>query len=407
MKRTLLLWKMELKRTLKLLPAMLLEALLILAILGAVMFGMTKLLYRDSPMLQITVAVVEEEENPLTAFALQYIQGMESISAVCKFAMVSEEKGFAMLQDGRAAAVLVLPDGMVEGIMNGSNVPVQVYFPENAGMESALFKELTEAGVQMLRVAQAEIYGIYDTAKQYDALEQLSVLEADIDRFNLAFALDRLALFQTQEISATGNLSILQYAAASGVIFFLLLLGMACYPMMQSYPAVLQKQLMRQGVGAAGLYFGKWLCGLCGMGIGFGAFFLLVKGILTSLGFRAWMPVAGVKQTMTCLVILLCITTFTYMIFQLMGNGTSAILLLFFLSTFMIYCSGGFLPSAFLPDVLQKIGKYLPTTYLIEAAGSLYKSRIPGRTLGILLLFTALFGAVSYGGLRMRKEAGA
>lgn len=398
---------MELKRTLKLLPAMLLEALLLLGILGAITFGMTKLLYRDSPMVQITVAVIEEEENPLTAFALQYIQGMESISAVCKFTMVSEEKGFAMLQDGRAAAVLALPAGMVEGIMNGSNVPVQVYFPENAGMESALLKELTEAGVQMLRVAQAEIYGIYDMAKQYDALEQLSVLEADIDRFNLAFALERLALFQTQEISATGNLSILQYAAASGVIFFLLLLGMACYPMMQSYPAVLQKQLMRQGVGVAGLCFGKWLCGLCGMGIGFGAFFLLLKGILTSLGFRAWLPAAGAKQTMTCLVILLCITTFTYMIFQLMGNGTSAILLLFFLSTFMVYCSGGFLPSAFLPDILQKIGRYLPTTYLIEAAGSLYAGRLPGRALGILLLFTILFGAVAYEGLRIRKEAGA
>ncbi|MDE5597669.1 MAG: ABC transporter permease, partial [Lachnospiraceae bacterium] len=234
MKRTLILWKLELKRTIKLLPAMLLEAVLLFAVLGAVAYGASKLLYRDSPMLQITIAVVEEEENPLTDLAMQYIQGMESIADTCRFLVVSKEEGFSMLQEGKAAAVLILPGGMIDGIMNGNNVPVQVYFPENAGIESALLGELTDAGVQMLRVAQAEIYGIYDTAKNYGALEQLSVLEGDIDRFNLAFALERLALFQVKEVSATGNLSLLQYAAASGVVFFLLLLGMACYPVMQS-----------------------------------------------------------------------------------------------------------------------------------------------------------------------------
>lgn len=399
--RTFILWKLEGKRTLKMLPAMLAEALIILALLGAVAFGAVKMLYQDSPVMQITIAVVEEQESPLMDMALTYVQGMESISESCRFLPVSREEGFAMLESGDAAALVLLPGGVIEGILNGNNVPVQVYFPENAGIESALLKELTDAGVRMLRVAQAQIYGIYDTAKEYGASESISVLEAEVDQYNLAFALERLALFRTQEVSATGELSVTEYAAASGIIFFLLLFGMACYPMMQPYSDVMKKQLIREGVSIGGQCFGKWLCGLCAMGIGSLCFGLVIKGVISLSGLTLWFPKPQGGQVMvwvmTCILILLCITTFVFLIFQMAGNGTAAILLLFFLSVIMMYVSGGFLPSAFLPDVVREIGRFLPTTYLIEAAGSLYLGTVSPKMAGILLLFTAGFGAAAYG----------
>ena len=134
-KRAFVLWKLELKRTIRQLPVILAEAVLLLSILGMIAFGAAKLLYRDVPAIRITIAVIEKEKNPLTDLLLNYIQGMESISELCQFLIVSEEEGFAMLQEGKAAAALVLPEGMVEGIMDGSNTPVQVFFPEDAGME--------------------------------------------------------------------------------------------------------------------------------------------------------------------------------------------------------------------------------------------------------------------------------
>ncbi len=403
MDRAFILWKLELKRMCRLLPGMIAEAALLLIVMGAITFGVTKLLYRDATVIQIKIAVIEEEENPLTDLALQYIQSMESIAQTCQFLVVTKEEGFSMLDRGTAVAALVLPGGMIDGILHGNNVPVQVYFPQDAGIESALLKELTEAGVGMLRVAQAQIYGIYDTAQQYGVLEQLSVLEADIDRFNLAFALERLALFRTREISVAGNLSIIQYGIAGGVIFFLLLLGMACYPMMQPHTAVLQRQLLREGVSIGRQCFGKWLCGFCSMGIGFGFFMWLVKGILSKLHLSAWMPGGGLWRYLTYLIILLCVTTFVYFIFQVAGNGISAILLLFFLSVVMVYCSGGFLPSAFLPEAVRTVGKFLPTTYLIEAAGSLYLGKTALGTIGILLVDTMLFGLAAYG-IRRREK---
>ena len=404
MKNTLVLWGLELKRTFLLMPAMLLEAGMLLIILSTIAFGVGKLLYQDSSIVQINVAIVEEEENPLTELAVNYVQGMESISKSCQFTVVAKEEGFSMLEDGKAAAVIYLPEGMMEGILNGNNVPAQVFFPEDAGIESALLKELADAGIQMLRVAQAEIYGIYDTAKTYDALYRISALEADIDMYNLAFALDRLALFKTRHLSATGNLTFLQYVITSGSIFFLLLIGMACYPMMQPYPEALCRQLKRSGIGVGRQCFGKWLCGLCSMTLSSLFFLTLVGGIMAVLGYSAYLPEIGLRQTGTAVIIIICIATFIFMIFQIADSGSTAILILFFLSTLMIYCSGGIMPYAFLPKAVQGIGKLLPTTYLIEAAGSMYLEGAKGKTIGILLLYTFVFGAASYG---VRRRGGA
>ena len=59
---------------------MLAEAVLLLGILGIFAFGAVKFLYRDVPVLQITIAVVEEEENPLTDLLLQYLQGTQRLA---------------------------------------------------------------------------------------------------------------------------------------------------------------------------------------------------------------------------------------------------------------------------------------------------------------------------------------
>ncbi|MDE7284101.1 MAG: ABC transporter permease, partial [Lachnospiraceae bacterium] len=225
-----------------------------------------------------------------------------------------------------------------------------------------------------------------------------------IDMFNLAFALDRLALFKSQHISATGSLTFLQYGIASGSIFFLLLIGMACYPMMQPYPDALRRQLKRSEIGIGRQCFGKWLCGLCSMTLSSLFFLFLIKGIMSMLGYSAWLPEIGLRQMGTAVIILICIATFIFMIFQIANSGSTAILILFFISTLMIYFSGGIMPSAFLPKAVQSIGKILPTTYLIEAVGSMYLGGVKGKTIGILILYTFVFGAASYG-IRRRGSA--
>ena len=399
----------EMKKTIRMFPRMLLQAILLMILIGAIAFCGVKSMGQEPLAVHVDIGVVVREDNRMTRMALNYVENMESVSQLCRFLQVPEEKGLEMLEEGELAALVVLPEQLVEGIMNGQNPSVDVVFPENARLEAMLFRELTESGAGLLRVAQAEIYGAVDTAREYGLTEQLSVMETDIDSYNLAFALDRLAMFDEEEVSATGRMSVLQYYVASGVILFLLLLGMAAYPVMQREPAAFRSQLMRQGVGALWQFFCRWFCGfVC---IGLLAFVIWI--VFQIVGFLApemkdqaasalvsgrTHAAVGVRVGVILLIIV-TVTTLIYMIYSLAGSRTAGILLIFLCSVLLVYLSGGFVPSVLMPQAVQTVGEVLPTSYLIRAVGGLmtgYSKGAFGQCVVGMCIYTVVFGVAGY-----------
>ena len=55
------------------------------------------------------------------------------------------------MRQGKLYALMLLPEGLLRGIMDGTNTPVTIVFPENAGLEAAVFRELADAGTQILK----------------------------------------------------------------------------------------------------------------------------------------------------------------------------------------------------------------------------------------------------------------
>lgn len=395
---------MEVNKTMRMLPRMLLQAILLMVIIGTIAFCGVKSMEKEPLAVSVDIAVVAEDDNAVTQMAIGFVESMESVSEFCSFRQVSEEEGFALLEEGKVAALILLPEQLVEGIMNGQNPAVEIYFAKQAGLESMLFKELTDAGAGLLNVAQAQIYGAGDTAAAYDFTDKLSVMEMEIDSYNLAFALDRLALYETEQVSATGQMNTMQYFAASAVVLFLLLFGMALYPVMQPEPAVFRRQLARQGVGLWWQDFCQWLCGLLSVGL-MSILCLAVSRIATAWSRDSGKKIelfgrgqrAGHMAGIVFLILLgiVLISTLVYLVYSLAGSRVSGILLLFMISIIMIYLSGGLVPSMLLPETMQKIGDNLPTAYLIRAAGSMfagYRSQMVGDCAAGMCVYTVFMG---------------
>ena len=382
---------------------------MLMILIGAIAFCGAKTMEKEPLAVRADIGVVVREDNTMTQMALGYVENLESASQICHFVQMTDEEGIRSLENGDIVALIVLPEQLVEGIMNGANPSVEVYFPENAGLEAMLLRELTESGTGLLRVAQAQIYGAYDTAVEYGMTERLSVMQGEIDSYNLAFALDRLAVYREKMVSATGKMSIIQFYAASGAVLFLLLTGMAVYPVVQREPQAFRKQLTRQGTGEAWQCFCKWLCGFLCMGL-FGG---IAWAVLKIAGFFASEAAEGLVLALTggrrgshigvqagvVLLILITVSTLIYLIYSLAGGRTGAVLLIFLLSVTMVYLSGGLVPSMFLPKAMQIIGDRLPTTYLIRAAGSIltgYQADTLGQCVTGMCCYTVVFGAASY-----------
>lgn len=393
---------------------MLLQAVLLMFLMGMIAFCGTESMQRDPLAASVDIVVVVREDNMMTRMALNYVENMESTSKFCHFRQTTEQEGFELLKEGEAAALILLPEQLVEGIMNGTNPTVDIYFPKNAGLGPMLFRELTESGEGLLRVAQAQIYGAYDAAVEYGLTEQLSRMEAEIDSYNLAFALDRLALYDMEKVSAFGSMNVIQFYLASGLVLFLLLAGTAMYPVVQREPAALCRQLERQGTGLAWQNFCQWFCGILCMGMlcavlwavmKIGAAFMPDAAALLTAGGRNGYSM-GARLGILALVVVAA-TTFIYMLYSLAGSRTSGILLVFLLSVAMVWLSGGLVPSMFLPETMQEVGEKLPTAYLIRAAGGLLAGRgvaITGRCVAALAGYTVLFGVTAYLVRRLGKD---
>lgn len=400
---------MQIRKTIKLFPRMLLQATLLMLLIGVVAFCAIRSMEQEPLAVRADIGVVVRDEDTITRMALQYVENLESASQVCRFLRMSEEEGFRALEKGEIAALVVLPEQIVQGIMDGRNPSVDIFFPENAGLETMLLRELTESGSGLLRVAQAQIYGAYDTAEYYGIMDRLSVMEADIDSYNLAFALDRLALYDAEQVSATGRMSVPQYYAASGVVLFLLLSGMALYPVMRQEPAAFRGQLMRQGTGSSWQGFCQWICcflcimlvtcmiGIAGVIAGAAAPDLAEK--VSAMIVNGGTYGSAATKTGIFLLVLVTVSAYLDLLYSVAGSRTGSILLIFLLSVVMVYLSGGLVPSVFLPRAVQAVGEKLPTAYLIRAVGGLYagySAGAVGSCVAGMCVYTAVFGVTAH-----------
>lgn len=80
--------------------------------------------------------------------AFQIYTNMDSIASIATCHLSeSKEAAFDALEEGRAAAVVVIPSGFIGGILNGTNIPANVYLPPNAGIESTILRLLLMQGL--------------------------------------------------------------------------------------------------------------------------------------------------------------------------------------------------------------------------------------------------------------------
>lgn len=362
--------RVQLKKTVCMIPGMLGMAVMLIAVIGMTAFCAVRLQQKEALQIDAAIAVVLEGDNAMTGLLLPYVEQMESVSAYCHFEQLDRQTAMESLETGKVVAVVILPEQLLEGILDGTNPSVEVYFQGKSGIEQFLFTRLLQSGEGLLNVAQAQIYGAYDTTKEYGRMEQLAEMEGAIDSYNLAFALDRMAVFHTISLSATGQMSLAEYYLAAALVWFFLLFGMALYPVMTPESASLRGQLARQGTGRIWQVFTRWLCGLVMM---------LLIALLMLVAGKTIVRLTPEKLLLVCLALMM-ITLYVTLLYRLGGRGSMGILLIFLTSTLMSYASGAIVPKALLPEQIRLLGEKLPTGYLIPVAGQLVSDTYRGQT---------------------------
>lgn len=447
-------WKLEIKRGLQRIPQMLAGVVVLLFLGGATALFASRALYGGQAVGRIPVAVSLPREELLAKKALSMIASLDSVKSMCDFVYQDRETALEMLGAGEVYAVMEVPEGLVQGIMDGTNVPVRIYFPGNAGVESRIFQELTDAGAGILSAAQAGIYAGNQLCGIYGLESQIPRLEQDLNQIFLAYSLPREDYFRYMQVQATGDLDPVRFYGVSAYILMLLLCGVPVSGYLLPYRPVLGRKLRMAGLGpliqvlARTVGLGILLILATGMmAVGLAAAPLVWRAVQMAVRTTAGMVagrmessadmVAGTAGSMaasegllsdtlgelspvrglfpegagvwdslldrlllaiTLILVCLAVAAVVVLLYRLAGNLLGGILLLFLLATVQHYLAGGFLPLVFLPATVKGLAPVLPSGILMDAMAMALTAHWDGLVFARLGLLAA--GAVGLAALR-------
>ena len=385
--------KIEIKRVLRFLPHIVAGALALCFIIGVISFSASKVLYEKKDKNKVNIAVSMPEEEQSAKFMISIIKDMKSVKENCNFVQVNnEEAAYRMIKENEAYGAIIIPKHFVSDIMDGTNTPATVLLPSKSSIEAMLIKDLIDGGTKSLSSAQA---GIYAITYEYEDLYHERITKALQDSINVKYfdyTLAREGYFDHNKISATGELTTIEYYICSSLIFFMLLLGMifskvlspnndAFYEKLRSYRISRGIILLTRIISVFVAYMIIAIGGFC-----------IYAGISKYLGNDIVM--FKIRDYLLLMFVILCVVSFIVCIFTITESQISGALLLFISTLIMNFISGGFIPTVFLPTPIQSLAPYMLTNVLSKQIGNIFLDKFDIN--GFLSMCVILIGIYAF-----------
>ena len=367
--------KFNFKKSVRTLPALFAGGIFLALLIGSCVAAASAVLYRNEPLVKASVAVVPGDmNNRYMDMAIDYISNMSSTSMVLEFEIMEADEADRALKQGDVIAEMIFPEGMVEGILYGENIPAIIRISESDNLSALFLSELINDGVTLLSSAQASSYTAAAVYYSIDAEESLSNAYDHIDLINFAHVADRENVFNItmlipgsnegltvsndpDDAGVSGTKSVALYYMSSGFILFALFWG-SCMTGLLKYPSSSYIScLFAKGITAVKYIPALFLTASA-------IFFVILAsagGITCSILLES-LSVPAVL--MYFLMLSLFVSAFSLFLHVITRSPSLAVLLQFVLGTAMLLLSGGIIPSAFLPAGIAGFGRILPTAFL-------------------------------------------
>ncbi len=416
--------RMQIKSAFKYMPHILLGMVVFVVIISGITTGAIYMSQQDSGDDKMQVAIVVDEnagvkEQQYVKTAFDFIQNMDSVNAVCDFTQeYALDEAVELLKEHKITALIRIPKGFIDGIMNGKNVPAVVYFNEKTtNFSSTLLRYMMQAGASDLSTAQAGIYAFEDVYKDMIIKYQdMPVNNLSNDTFNdsvislnksyFSYALDRGIYFKTEKVTENNNLNTMQFYFSSGIVMLLMFTALTCGSFYHKDSKTFRSQIKRNGTLSGSLCVSKTVGLTVVLGLLYGVAYLLIS--LSSIRY------IQVRQLITfdnaivikdyiikflislvALVFLIfCIYLMAGAVYSCISDDTAAVLVLFFIVIVMVFVSGMIIPSAMLPVGIRNISKYFSSYWYMKLAGEIITGNVSLSVIIINMLYTILFTVI-------------
>lgn len=386
--------RIEYKRMLSSFGQMLISILLMSVIIGIGTAGIGFVMTHLADYEKVTVAMVlpEGEEGSTLKSLSSLIQMQESVSDIANFTYLSEEDARKGIKDGSIQAAIILGDTFINDIMTGINTPAIVLLPAKTELNTDVFHEEVRNGISLIRTGEAGIYAVTDTwINGYSMVISRSDMENLLTDLFTINALDRNSVISDTSVSAFGESSIMQYYIASGFALILLFFGLIFGNMYAGNDITVRKKLRVNGIGpvTAGivrlLVMTTFIFGISIIAINILMIYTNAAGISAGIYFET-------QVILGLLLLSFSLSGFFHFIYSLSDIEAQNAMILILVAILMAFSSGCIFPMAFLPDVFQKIGMFMPLRIWRVGISQILFSYLESGNWMLLLAIGIIFG---------------
>ena len=390
---------LQLKRGLRVFPFILLTALIILTSVVTVFLAVQSRMQNGEENQRFKIAITGDLDDKYSRLGLAVLQNFDDTRFAIDLTEMTADEAESQLKKGMISAYVILPENFIERALSGD--VDRVTYVTSAGGQNvvSMFKnEFTALITDMIVHSEKGTYAIYSAVKE----SGLSGAGKHMDELCMEYVdliFSRSKVMTVEQLGISQGVSTAEYYVCGLTVFLLMLLGITFVTVCVRSDLSLNRLLVSKGSSAlaqttcefAAHYIILSLLIAVMSAVGSVALAIMGKGDLLLTNFTNLLPLFA-----RIFVILLMISGFNTLMFELSGNMVSAVLFHFFASIGLCYISGCFYPIYSLPLPLQKLSHFLPTGIVREYLEGYFVGDTNYTQLVGILIFTVGFLAVTH-----------
>ncbi len=384
---------LQLKKTFRVLPFLLVISSVMLSVMLAVFVHMADANRAESNA-RFKIGVVGDTGGSFFRFGFEMVKTVDPSRFTVEPILMDEETAKKELLSAEIKAYFVIPKGFMAAVDYGEIIPIRYYSTPSAVDVSTIIKdEITKIVETVLKESQKGVFGLGDMLDE-NGYEDIAVDEMDALNIEyLDLIVNRNGIVKTEIAEITSGLGLIEYLAIgiSVTLLFIMVIPIACTYAGRdgSFCAVMKSKgqsTFRQVLAENSALFCVLFCGVAILSV------MLVAAnaafdIMSHINLRA----DALLIPFGIIPALIAVSAFSYFIFELFGSVISAVTGYFFITLGTCYISGCMYPLYAMPSALRNIAAFTPPGAARMLISAFASEKSPALPLLAVMLYSVLF----------------
>ncbi|MBE6963118.1 MAG: ABC transporter permease [Ruminococcaceae bacterium] len=390
-----------LKRDMKLFLHCLLPAMVLTTVFAAVcaIAGLAAVNNAKDVYTPVRAAVVDRGDSAFNRMLIRAIAKTDYISALLEVSACDMDTAMEGMESGELSAVIVLPEGVVDGITTGSSTKGEIYLSSSVAAYADIVKSIAAFGELLLATGQYGVFSGQHLIWKYDLGEQFhSKFLSKVNPLLLGEGIGAASSYfdvQVLDYAGTGMSTEAYYAVSWAALLIMLLPLFLARLYTQDLKKPMLCRLRGAGIKDRDFLLGKIACPAAFQAVVLAVILYAVKGQVV--------PSVGIVPVLCALAGVIVSAVVCCFLMMLGYRGVS--LLIVIALTGLLLC-GGIIPRQMLPEGLLAVGAMTPYGIVQTLLMPIWGGRFRWSSCGMGAAYVVIASAAVYARLRYVRIGG-